>query len=190
MSPSTRNEKIRNAFCSSCGTAFVDTQGYPRTCEGCGLQIWANPIPVSVVLVPVETKGKTGLLVVRRAIEPRKGYLALVGGFLEEHETWQHGGVREIREETGIIVDPATLEPFWYASTEPRHNRVLLFSIAKPISEETLVPLTPNHEVSERGLVFGPEGLDELFAFSLHVEAIRRFFRERGIAGDATYTIS
>ena len=186
---STQTENPRNAFCSSCGTAFTETQGYPRTCDTCGLQIWANPIPVSVVLVPVETNGKTGLLVVRRSIEPRKDFLALVGGFLEEHETWQQGGVREIREETGIIVDPATLEPFWYTSTEPTPNRVLLFSIAKPISEESLVPFTPNHEVSERGLVFGPEGLDELFAFSLHAEAVRRFFRERGVTGNAAYAV-
>jgi ADP-ribose pyrophosphatase YjhB (NUDIX family) len=134
-------------------------------------------------------KGKTGLLVVRRAIEPRKGLLALVGGFLEEHETWQQGGVREIREETGVIVDPATLEPFWYTSTEPRPNRVLLFSCAKPISESALVPLTPNHEVSERGLVFGPDGLDEIFAFSLHIEAMRRFFRERGVTGGADFFV-
>jgi ADP-ribose pyrophosphatase YjhB (NUDIX family) len=193
MPSSTQTENPRNAFCSSCGTAFAETRTYPRICTNCGLQMWANPIPVSVVLVPVvtkeKTKEKTGLLVVRRAIEPRKGLLALVGGFLEEHETWQQGGVREIREETGIIVDPETLEPFWYASTEPRPNRVLLFSIAKPISEESLVPLTPNHEVSERGLVFGPEGLDELFAFSLHAEATRRFFRERGITGNAGYVI-
>lgn len=125
----------------------------------------------------------------RRAIEPRQGFLALVGGFLEEHETWQQGGVREIREETGVIIDPATLEPFWYTSTEPQPNRVLLFSIAKPISEESLASLTPNHEVSERGLVFGPEGLDELFAFSLHADVTRRYFRERGITGETDYTV-
>jgi ADP-ribose pyrophosphatase YjhB (NUDIX family) len=179
----------RNAFCSSCGTAFAETQGYPRICKTCGLHVWANPIPVSVVLVPLVTTGKTGLLVVRRAIEPRKGLLALVGGFLEEHETWQQGGVREILEETGITVDPATLEPFWYVSTEPRPNRVLLFSLAKPIPETALVPLTPNHEVSERGRVFGPEGLDELFAFPLHVEAAQRCFRARGITGNAAYAV-
>lgn len=178
-----------NIFCSSCGTPFKNTQTYPRACERCGLQIWANPIPVSVVLLPVVTENKTGLLVVRRAIEPRKGLLGLVGGFLEEHETWQQGGAREIREETGVIIDPATLEPFWYTSTEPRPNRVLLFSIAKPIPASALGRFTPNDEVSERGLVFGPEGLGELCAFGLHVEAMRRFFRERDVRGAADYAV-
>lgn len=151
--------------------------------------MWANPIPVTIVLLPVVTESKTGLLVVRRAIEPRKGLLALVGGFLEDHETWQQGGVREIREETGAIIDPATLEPFWYSSTEPRPNRVLLFSVAKSIDLSALGPFAPNVEVSERGLVFGPGGLDELCAFGLHVEAMRRYFRGRGIAGSAEYAV-
>ena len=177
----------RDAFCSSCGTAFANTQTYPRHCQSCGLQVWANPIPVSVVLVPVVRDGKTGLLVVRRGIEPGRSRLAFAGGFLEDHETWQAGGAREIQEETGVIVDSSTLDPFWYTSTEPRPNRVLLFSLAKPIPIEKLEPFTANHEVPERGLVFGPDGLDELFAFPLHVKAAQRFFREHGIDGRADY---
>jgi hypothetical protein len=31
--------------------------------------------------------------------------------------------------------------------------------------------------------VFGPEGLDEVFAFSLHAEAARKYFAGRGITG-------
>src|SRR3954471_23258251 len=98
----------RDTFCSFCGTAYPTPLAYPRQCTGCKTQVWANPIPVSVVLVPVKREGRTGLLVVRRAIEPKKGKLALVGGFLEEHETWAEGGAREIREETGVNVDPTT----------------------------------------------------------------------------------
>jgi len=177
----------RDTFCSYCGTAHVPPLTYPRTCASCKTQVWANPIPVSVVLVPVEREGKTGLLVVRRAIEPRKGKLALVGGFLEEHETWAQGGAREIREETGVSVDATTLTPMWFTSTEPKPNRVLLFSVARPIAASALGPPFANAETSERGLVFGPGGLDEVFAFPLHAEAARRFFAERGITGDHAY---
>lgn len=178
----------RDAFCSSCGAAYADKQKYPRVCGACGFQVWANPIPVSVVLVPVIKGEQTGLLVVRRGIEPGKGRLALAGGFLEEHETWQEGGAREIREEANVNVDASTLEPFWYTSTEPRPNRVLLFSIAKPMAITELGAFEVNAEVPERGLVFGPDGLEELFAFGLHVAAARRFFQERGISGPAAYT--
>lgn len=181
---------VRDTFCSFCGTAYDTTNGpleYPRTCTGCKTQVWANPIPVSVVLVPVLKEGKTGLLVVRRAIEPRKGKLALVGGFLEEHETWAQGGAREIVEETGVEVDPDTLTPMWFTSTAPRPNRVLLFSVAKALAESALGTFQPTTETSERGLVFGPDGLDEIFAFPLHAEAARRFFDECGIQGPNAY---
>jgi len=174
---------VRDTYCSYCGASFAGATGYPRTCAGCNTQIWANPIPVSVVLVPVEAAGRTGLLVVRRAIPPQIGKLALVGGFLEEHESWQVGGAREVREEAGVEVDPATLEPLWFASSEPRPNRLLLFSVARPLAASALPPFTASHEASERGLVFGPDGLADVLAFPLHVEAARRFFVDRGITG-------
>lgn len=178
---------VRDTFCSFCGTAHQAPLQYPRTCTGCKTQIWANPIPVSVVLVPVLREGKTGLLVVRRDIEPRKGKLAIVGGFLEEHETWQVGGAREVREETGVVVDAAKLTAFWFVSTEPRPNRVLLFSVAEPLDVSALGPYVRDKETSERGLVFGPGGLDDIFAFPLHAEAARRFFADRGLTGAHDY---
>jgi ADP-ribose pyrophosphatase YjhB (NUDIX family) len=174
----------RDTFCSYCGTAYAPPLAYPRTCSGCKTTVWANPIPVSVVLLPVVREGRTGLLVIRRGIQPGLGKLALVGGFLEEHETWQIGGAREMREETGVTIDASTLEPFWFTSTEPRPNRVLLFSLAKPVDAPALAAFAPDHETTERGLVFGPNGLGDVFAFPLHVEAARRFFAARGITGD------
>jgi ADP-ribose pyrophosphatase YjhB (NUDIX family) len=180
----------RDTFCSHCGTPFAPPLAYPRTCTNaaCAVTIWANPIPVSVVLQPVNDGGRVGLLVVRRSIEPKKGLLALVGGFLEEHETWQVGGAREIREETNVVVDDKGLEAFWFTSTEPRPNRVLLFSLARPIEAAQMPPFTASNETSERGLIFGPGGLDKVFAFPLHIEAARRYFAARGVSSDHGYT--
>lgn len=182
-------QRVRDAFCSFCGARFGEPLAYPRTCAACGAQIWANPIPVSVVLVPIvdDDDGRTGLLVVRRAIEPARGKLALVGGFLEEHESWQEGGAREVREEAGVVIDPAALEPLWFASSSPRPNRLLAFSVAPALPVAALPPFDAAAvhagETSERGLVYGPDGLAEVFAFSLHVEAAARYFGARGITG-------
>ena len=180
----------RDTFCSFCATPYEIPLAYPRICTKCKTQIWANPIPVSVVLVPVLKEARTGLLVVRRAIEPGKDKLAIVGGFLEEHETWAAGGAREVLEETGVVIDATRLVPFWFTSTEPRPNRVLLFSVAAPLDIGTLGTYVKDHETSERGLVFGPGGLDDAFAFPLHAEAARRFFAERGITGEHGYVLA
>jgi 8-oxo-dGTP pyrophosphatase MutT (NUDIX family) len=183
--PYDRGMLTRDSFCSFCGTAFAAPLAYPRTCAQCQTQIWANPIPVSVVLVPVQAATGIGLLVVRRAIQPQLGKLGLVGGFLEDHESWQQGGAREVFEEAGVVIDPASIAPLWFASSSPKPNRVLLFGVAPTIELVALPPFTPNHESTERGLVFGPAGLSEIFAFSLHVEAATRFFAQRGIAANA-----
>jgi ADP-ribose pyrophosphatase YjhB (NUDIX family) len=175
--------KIRDAFCSYCGTKFAEPLAYPRTCASCGVTIWANPIPVAVVLVPVRDVDRVGLLVVRRAIPPGVGLLALVGGFVEEKESWQQGGAREVLEETGVIVPAAGLEPLWYASTEPKPNRVLLFSVAPVIERAALPPFAADGEASERGLIFGPGGLEEVFAFSLHTAAAKRYFEGHHVTG-------
>ena len=178
----------RDAHCHACGGPLPQTP-YPRTCAACGTIVYANPIPVGVALVPVDDAGGPrsaggpldGLLVIRRAIPPGIGKLALVGGFVEAHETWQQGCAREVREETGLVIDPARLEPFWYVSTEPRPDRVLLFAVAAPIAAAALPPFQPDHEVSERGIVRGARGLSEVFAFPLHAEAVRRYFLARQV---------
>jgi len=173
-------QRVRDTFCSYCGTKFPEPLAYPRTCPSCATQIWANPVPVSVVLVPIVDGHRTGLLVIRRAIPPQIGKLGLVGGFLEAHESWQQGGAREVREETGVIVDPAQLVPHWFASSEPVTDRVLLFSLAPPQPVSALPGFAPNPECSERGVIYGPGGLEQVFAFSTHVEAARRYFAAHG----------
>lgn len=177
-----------DTFCSRCGTAFESTDEYPRLCVNpeCGLETWANPVPVAVVLVPIERGDRAGLLVIRRGIEPRSGLLAIVGGFVDIGETWQAAAVREVSEETGVDI-ASELEPFWFTSTEPNPNRVLLFAEARPLAAGDLPPFEPTSETTERGAVFGPGGLDDIFAFSLHAEAARRWFAARQITGPHGY---
>ncbi len=180
----------KDSYCSYCGAAMpapTGPVGYPRTCPHCATTVWSNPIPVAVVLQPVVKGDRTGLLVVRRGIEPRRGLLALVGGFVEDHETVQEGGAREVREETNVSVAPESLRPFGFTSTEPRPNRVLLFLAGDPMEEGKLGAFAPNPETLERGLVFGPGGLAEVFAFPLHLDAARRWFAERGAEGPHDY---
>jgi ADP-ribose pyrophosphatase YjhB (NUDIX family) len=199
---------IRDAFCNYCGTKYAEPLAYPRTCASCKAQVWSNPIPVSVVIVPIVDRtappfggdarpgqapardgARTGVLAIRRNIPPGVGMLALVGGFLEDHETWQAGGAREVMEETGIAIDPRTIEPLWWSSSEPKPNRVLLFGVAAKLELASLAPFAPNSETQERGLVYGPDGLDKAFVFSTHIEAARRYFAREGITGPHAFAV-
>jgi len=49
------------------------------------------------------------VLLIRRGTEPLKGYWSLPGGLLELGETLIDGVIREVREETGLIVESLEL---------------------------------------------------------------------------------
>ena len=88
-----------------------------------------------------------------------------------------------------VPVDPQALRPLWYASTEPRPNRVLLFSVAPELDAAALPPFVPNAESLERGVVYGVEGLEPLFAFPLHLRAARLWLEAEGLAGPHRYEV-
>ncbi len=102
----------KNSHCSFCGHAFADDAAWPRTCSQCKNTSYINPLPVAVTVLPVQSDAGIGVLCVRRTIEPRRGQLALPGGYIEMGESWQAACVRELREEAEIEIDAATITLF------------------------------------------------------------------------------
>ncbi len=152
------------AHCSYCGARFPENTGWPRQCAQCGQISYRNPIPVTVVLVPVDA----GLLAVRRAIEPGLGKLALPGGFVNAGESWQAAGAREVAEETGLRLDPEELRLFAVHSTPAPANNILIFALAQPRAAAALAVFTANAEVSELAVLNTPRTL----AFPLHTRVL------------------
>lgn len=156
-----------HAHCGFCGAAFAAGLAWPRTCAACERTTFRNPAPVAVALVPVDH----GLLVVQRAINPGRGQWALPGGFLDVGETWQEGAARELREETGLALDPASAEIVSVQST-PGGRHVLLFTRLQAVSRAQLPAFAGNAEVSAIDVIDAPREL----AFPLHTEMCRAFF--------------
>jgi 8-oxo-dGTP pyrophosphatase MutT (NUDIX family) len=165
---------IKHAHCSYCGRRFADKQAWPRRCAACGETSFQNPVPVAVALVPVQD----GLLVIRRGIEPHRGKLALPGGYVDWGETWQQACVREVHEETGLLLSSAE------AITERRvlsalPGLLLIFGEARPSAVPPLSPFSPTDETTERLVVKEPIEL----AFPLHTEVMREWFLSRKAKG-------
>lgn len=68
-------------------------------CDTCQTPIYENPIPATC-LVTVDDQDR--LLLVKRSVEPKKGWWCLPGGFMELRETPEEAGLRELAEETGL----------------------------------------------------------------------------------------
>jgi 8-oxo-dGTP pyrophosphatase MutT (NUDIX family) len=156
----------KNSFCSYCGSAFSEEEPFPRTCRKCSEITYLNPVPVSVVLLPVGN----GLLMTRRGIEPGIGKLALPGGFMEINETWQEAAARELYEETQIIILPEELKLFDLISIP---GLLLVFSLANKKEEKELPPFIENEETLERLVLYKPEEL----AFPSHTKVTAEFFK-------------
>lgn len=75
--------------------------------------LWAQvPYPVNLATVDAMIVHRGRILLVERGNPPGKGLLALPGGFLETHETGFEGCLRELREETGLGVNPQAWRHF------------------------------------------------------------------------------
>lgn len=159
----------QHSHCSYCGRPFAEGQTWPRVCAVCGSTSYRNPLPVALILLPVDN----GLLVIRRGAAPRRGQLALPGGFIELHETWQHAAARELHEEAGVTIDPAAIKDFGARSTPDGY--LLVFGLGPTLRGVDLPPFLPNSEAGERVIISAPADL----AFPLHTEAVARFFAER-----------
>lgn len=153
-------------FCSYCGGPHADLSSWPRRCGSCGSEHWRNPVPVSVVLIPLLPEG---VLTVRRALPPGLGKLALPGGFVDWGESWQGAAVREVFEETGLSLEPSELE---LLRIETVGDVMLMFARARARALADLRFTLDPQEVSEVVVVTQPCEL----AFPTHTEVLAAFF--------------
>jgi ADP-ribose pyrophosphatase YjhB (NUDIX family) len=93
-------------FCPSCAghlserVPAEDTR--PRlVCDDCGYVFYQNPKIVVGALATHQGK----VVLIKRGIEPRRGFWALPAGYLELGETLEAGAVRETLEETGLEIE-------------------------------------------------------------------------------------
>ena len=178
----------RGSHCSYCGSKYLLNSTWPKTCNKCENISYRNPLPVTVVLLPIvnDLENYTEpvkMLVIRRGIEPGLGKLALAGGYVNwenEPEIWQKAAARELFEETNILIDPNEFQEYRVVSVPS--GSLLIF--AETLSFHTVAELPkfiPNEEVQER-LLLSKKDLEALpsdaFAFPTHSDILYEYLEE------------
>lgn len=157
------------AFCIQCGTELtpLTQEGRQRlSCPKCGW-IHYEHLKVSAAGL-IELDGT--LLLVRRNTEPWLGAWYLPAGYVEADEDPSLAAAREVREETGLLVQAGNLVGSYYFDDDPRGNGLLLVYNCDII--EGGIEL--NAEVDAAGF-FNPLSMPELLTGAGHDRAIREW---------------
>lgn len=102
---------VRGArHCAACGAPTeARGAGTRRHCPACARDVFTRTDPVAIVLVVDAAGAGTRTLLVRKPQYVPRTRHTCVAGFVEPGESAEEAAVREVREETGVAVDRASV---------------------------------------------------------------------------------
>lgn len=162
-------------YCPICGSAhFVENDFKSKKCEDCGFTYYFNAAAAVAAIIQNE-KGE--LLMCRRACNPAKGTLDIIGGFVDPGESVTAAMVREMEEETGIIIHEEDLHFLFSIPNKYPYSELVIHScdtfFAATISSQEVAKA--NDDVAECIWVKPEEiKLEEIGLTSIR-EAVRRY---------------
>lgn len=111
--------KEKYKYCPQCASLLSKKllQGWERlVCNKCGFIYWGNPKPVTSAIIEKDNN----ILLIKRSLEPLKGYWCLPGGIIEYDELPEKALIREVKEETHLDVKIDRLITVSQIDNDPR----------------------------------------------------------------------
>ncbi|HOD65274.1 MAG TPA: NUDIX hydrolase [candidate division Zixibacteria bacterium] len=160
-------------FCPRCARplAAATIDGVSRLAcpdSACGFVFYQNPIPAAGGIVVEDDR----VLLVRRAHPPMVDWWCFPAGFMEWGEHPAQTAVREVAEETGLIVRLTGFFEVYSGTDDPRVNAVLLLYLAERIGGA----LRPADDAAEARF-FSFDDLPDRIAFESHRQALADYDR-------------
>jgi ADP-ribose pyrophosphatase YjhB (NUDIX family) len=120
------------------------------TCPSCKFVHYEDPKLVAVALIPIDGK----LVLGRRSINPRRGFWSFPSGYVDRGEPAHIAAIREVNEETCLVVE---IEELLGLYSETDNPVVLAVYVTRAIGGA----LEAGDEMSEVGL-FSTDAMPEL----------------------------
>lgn len=166
--------KVKPRFCISCASPLnfgvIAPDELPRYhCTACGYIHYESPR----VLVTALMTWKDQLLLMRRAENPGRGGWAVPGGFMELGECPSQAAARELKEETGVEIEPNRLLLFAIGYIGPTHEIYLTYR-----GELTTPDCSPGVEALELGFFREQDVPWTDMAFRVPKDSLEAFFHD------------
>jgi len=156
---------MKKKYCHFCASPLIvkNYEGRERLfCENCQSPLYENPIPANAVVVLKDNN----ILLVKRNVEPKKGYWCLPGGFMELGEYPEEAALRELEEETGAIGEIDKLLGVTINHSDRYHTVLMIGYLVKKFSGN----IEPGDDASDVRF-FNSSNLPEI-AFESHKKFI------------------
>jgi 8-oxo-dGTP diphosphatase len=164
-------------FCPHCGERLQDNLVHGRqrpVCVACGYVVYLDPKVGAGAVVELDGK----VVLVRRGMNPMRGYWSLPSGYVERDEAPDQTAVRELEEETGLRVAVDNLLNVYSFSHQGTGGRGVLVLYSAHVLGGNL---RAGDDASEVG-AYGPLELPDDIAFDTHVQALHDWRRSKAIA--------
>ena len=132
-----------NSFnlCPMCGGKIIINHNDRKwTCPDCGFDLYCN---VAAAVGVIIADREHNVLFEVRAKEPRKGFIAIPGGFVDADESAENAAERECREETGETVTGIKYlcsDPNTYRYKNITYKTCDIFFTARPSDRTDSIP--------------------------------------------------
>lgn len=159
-------------YCPQCATPLVRRYAFGKerlTCPHCNFVYFEDPKVAVAGLVTHNGQ----VLLVRRAVRPRRGFWSLPSGFVEAGEMPDEALARELREETGLLVAVGKLLQIEPLSSERKQGIVLIYQATMMVNQPCQ-PF-PADDVME-AVWFSPDAIPwQTLAFSSAERTLRQW---------------
>lgn len=134
-------------FCPFCGAEIKSQKEFGFKCESCHKATYYNSKPTSCVIFVY----KDEMLLSIRGIEPQKGKLDIIGGFLNNGEDPEDGAIREVEEEIGLKIKKSQLNylGMWIDNYQFENTSYKLLNIFYYIILDKKINPSPKDDISE-----------------------------------------
>jgi ADP-ribose pyrophosphatase YjhB (NUDIX family) len=157
-------------FCAVCGNTIEqppasESESGRRECARCGEVFYEGPRVIAVVFAYRDNK----LLLHKRRHEPGINRWTIPSGYVEMNETPDQAIIRETIEETGVVISPDDLHPYFNVGFSTINEIHLAFRTQVSAAQKP---------------VAGPESLEVAFLSQSEINLVPLAFRET--VGDYT----